>query len=70
MTKYTPRLSVELTDELADGLNRVIPWGIRKYLYQILTEALIETVETAGNEALAAILRRQAKLLIVPKEKT
>jgi hypothetical protein len=66
---YVPRLNVELTDELADGLNRTIPWGIRKYLYQLLTEALIEAVETAGNDILAAILRRQAKIKIVALEK-
>jgi hypothetical protein len=65
---YIPRLNVELTEDLVNGLNRTIPWGIRKYLYQLLTEALIEAVETAGNDILAAILRRQAKIKIIPLE--
>lgn len=65
---YTPRLSVELTQEQADALNRVLPWGIKKYLFQLLCEALVDAVETASDAALAAILRREVVIKFVAKE--
>ena len=65
---YTPRLSIELTQEQADALNRTIPWGTKKYLFQLLCEALIDAIETSSDKALAAILRREVTIKFIPKE--
>lgn len=70
MPKYVPRLSIELTPEQNDALNEVIPWGIKKYLFQCVTEAVVDAVRIAGNDVLAAILRRQVKVRLEPKDGT
>lgn len=67
-SKYTPRLSIELTDEQNEALTKIIPWGIKKYLFQLLVEAMVEAVADSGNEVLAAILRRQVKVRLEPKD--
>jgi len=65
MKKYIPRLSVELTEEQNNALSRSVPWGIKKYLFQVLCEALVEAVDEASNDALAAILKRQVKIKLI-----
>lgn len=64
--KYVPRLSVELTEELSNALNEVIPWSLKKYIFQALTAGLIEAIRDSGDTILAAILRRQISIKIVP----
>ena len=68
--RYVPRLSVELTEELSNALNEVIPWSLKKYLFQALAEALIEAVHESGDHVLAAILRRQVRIKLIPIKET
>lgn len=70
MAKYTPRLSVELTEETYTRLLKLIPWGLKKYLIELLCSALCDAVERTGNDALAAILRRNAYITIHVKGET
>ena len=67
--KYIPRLSIEITEDLALRLNEVIPWGLRKHLFQVLIDSLIDAVEQSGDTVLAAILRRQVRVILAPTAK-
>lgn len=64
--KYCPRLSIELTEELSNAINEIIPWGVKKYLLQCLIVGLLEAVKESGNDVLAAILRHEVKVRLEP----
>lgn len=56
--EYRPRLSAELTQEQADILNKILPHGMKKPLFQAIINGVIEIYQTGGLEALGAIQAR------------
>ena len=60
-SSYRPRLSIELTNEQARKLQRLIPWGLKNQLFQALVDDVIELVEEHGEIVIAAIISRQLK---------
>lgn len=57
-----PRLTVELSEDLNDSLNRLIPWGTKSQIFRILCEDLVVMLEKNPEATLGAILSRNLKL--------
>jgi hypothetical protein len=55
---YTPRLSVELSEETFRRMQDRIPWGLKSKVMVILLEDLLDLVEQHGDIVLAAIINR------------
>ena len=53
---YRPRLSFELTPEQQARVQRLIPWGTHRRLYQAITDSMLDLVEKYGDFAIAAII--------------
>ena len=58
-SKYTPRLSVEITDEQYDKLKRLIPWGVKNTLFSIIIDEVIELIEEHGTVVIAGLLNKK-----------
>ena len=67
--KYRPRLSIEITEEQSAQLYRLVPWGVKKELFNIIVEDVIEILEKHGEVALAAILTRKLRVQDLPTMK-
>ncbi|MFA6973091.1 MAG: hypothetical protein WC208_17060 [Gallionella sp.] len=67
-TEYTPRLSVEISEETFKRMQDRIPWGLRTKVMSILLEDLLSLVESHGNVVLAAVLDRRIGAQDVVKE--
>lgn len=59
---YVPRLTIEITEEQAKKLNELVPYGLKKPLFQLLVGDLVEELENGGEFALAMLLKRASKL--------
>ena len=60
--KTPPRLTVDLTDEMAAGLAR-IPWGMRKTVFHMLIFQLNKMMDRADpTQVVAAIVAGDIKL--------
>uniref|UniRef100_A0A6M3JD02 Uncharacterized protein n=1 Tax=viral metagenome TaxID=1070528 RepID=A0A6M3JD02_9ZZZZ len=55
---YTPRLSVEISEETYLRMQNRIPWGLKSKIMVILLEDLLDLIEKHGNIVLAAIIDR------------
>ncbi len=55
---YTPRLSVEITEELYKRMTNSIPWGLKSRVMSILLEDVLDLIDTHGEIVLAAIINR------------
>lgn len=53
---YRPRMTVELREDQYINLNRILPHGMKKPLFQALVDGVIEAHRKGGTEALAAIV--------------
>lgn len=59
---YRPRLSIEISQNQADELRRLIPHGLKNQLYLIITEDVIRLADKFGSQFIAAILARRIRL--------
>lgn len=55
---YTPRLSVEISEETYFRMQDRIPWGLKSKVMVILLEDLLDLIDSHGNIVLAAIINR------------
>lgn len=63
MSKYIPhKLNVEITDEQWEALNRLLPYGVKKPIFGIIVDDLIEVIDKHGPIILGALLSRSLKL--------
>jgi len=53
---YRPRLSIELTEEQNNALQRLVPWGVKNQLFSALVDQLIPLLEKHGSTVIALIL--------------
>jgi len=67
--KYRPRLSIEITEEQNAKLYRLVPWGVKRELFNVIIEDVIEILETHGEIFIAAILARKLRVQDLPKVK-
>ena len=67
--KYRPRLSIEITEEQATKLYRLVPWGVKRELFSAIIEDVIEVLETHGEIVIAAILARKLRVQDLPSMK-
>ena len=59
---YRPRLSIELTEQQAEELRNLVPWGLKNSLFQIIVDDMIELIKKHGQIFVAALLDRKIKL--------
>ena len=59
---YRPRLSIELTEQQANELRNLVPWGLKNALFQIIVDDVIELIKKHGQIFVAALLDRKIKL--------
>lgn len=57
-TDYTPRLSVEISEETYIRMQNRIPWGLKSKVMAILLEDLLDLIEKHGDIVLAAVISR------------
>uniref|UniRef100_A0A6M3IYB4 Uncharacterized protein n=1 Tax=viral metagenome TaxID=1070528 RepID=A0A6M3IYB4_9ZZZZ len=61
--RYTPRLSIELSQEDYDILQRGIPWGMKKPFFTAIVKDIIRIMKTdRGREFIIAVIARDLKL--------
>ena len=59
--RYIPRLSIDLTEDQAQGLNRVIgEYGMKKQVFHLLINDLIETCDRFGTGMVIGALVERA----------
>ena len=56
---YKPRLSIEISEEQNAALSRLIPWGLKGALFQIVIDDIIKLIEDKGTIVIAAIIDRK-----------
>lgn len=55
-SQYTPRLSIELTEEQQARLSKLIPWGHKRALFSTVVDGLINLIEEYGQPMIAVII--------------
>jgi hypothetical protein len=59
MSYYRPRLSIDLTEEQHNALNKYIPWGLKSALFHALIDGLIDAIRQHGLGVLTLIMERK-----------
>lgn len=54
---YRPRVSIDLTTEQRDRIDRLVPWGLVGHLFRKAIDDTLDLVEKLGAEAFVVILR-------------
>ncbi len=62
-SNYTPRLSIELTEEQHSKLSHLIDWGQKRALFGAIVDGLIPLLEEYGAPLIAVIV--SGKLSVV-----
>lgn len=60
--EYTPRLSVVLTMDQYKKMRKLIPWGLRGYLFSELVDQVVGMVEIYGENVIAQIISGEISL--------
>ena len=60
--KYTPRLSVELTEKQFYELQRIIPWGQKRKIFGPIVDDIISMTKRHGRTFIAALMARAVSL--------
>jgi len=71
---YRPRLSVEIRQDQYDKLERLIPWGMQKHLFEAIVDDLIFMLDDNTNKELiiGAIITKNVRLwdlLVIPEKR-
>ncbi len=61
--EWKPRLSVNLTEEQHNKLQKLMPWGTMGRVYSVITDDLIKALERHGEFVIAAITSRRISIL-------
>jgi hypothetical protein len=59
---YRPRLSIEISDEQADALRELIPWGLKNQLFLSIIDDVIRLARKHGSQFLAAIIAQSIRI--------
>jgi hypothetical protein len=61
--EYRPRLAIDLTEDQKRQLDKHIPWGTKKAVFNVVVEDLIALCEKhGGGKVIGAFLQRRVKL--------
>jgi hypothetical protein len=66
--EHTPRMTVEITEDLQRRMVNTIPWGMRSKVMAILLEDVLDMVDLHGGIVLAAVINRGLGARDVVKE--
>lgn len=67
-TQYRPRLSIDLTDEQREALDRILSvHGLQRAVFSVLVDDLIESVDKHGYDVISGLLSRAIKLNDITK---
>ena len=58
-----PRLSIQLTEDQADTLDKFCPWGTKQAIYSALTDMLIEAYQTVGSPLTGILVAKDFNLI-------
>lgn len=61
MGDYRPRLSIEISEEQHQALQRLVPWGTKNQLFSAIIDQLIPLLEEHGSVIIAFILENKLK---------
>jgi len=62
-TPYRPRLSIDLTDEQREALDRILgQHGLQRAVFSVIVDDLINSVDKHGTRVISALLARAIKL--------
>lgn len=59
---YRPRLSIEISHEQSMAMRDLIPWGLRRQLFDIIVNDVIRLTRKHGHLFIAAVLEQKIKL--------
>lgn len=65
--EYRPRITVDVTELQVARLRKLIPWGLRAQLLQVVIDQVLDAVEEHGPLAIAAILSKKLNLVCVKR---
>ena len=60
--EYSPRLVVDLPQNVHDELNRRLPWGVKSPIFRVLCEDLLEMLRKDADATIGALLSRSMRL--------
>ena len=60
--EYSPRLVVDLPQNVHDELNRRIPWGIKSQIFRVICEDLLEMLRKDPDTTIGLLLTRAMSL--------
>lgn len=62
-SNYRPRLSIEITEESRNKLQKLLPHGTQKLVFQLIVDDLISLMEKHGSgKIIGMFIERHAKL--------
>ena len=61
MSDYRPRLSIELSEDQHNSLQRLVPWGVKNQLFSTIVDQLIPLLEKHGTTVIGLILDNKLK---------
>lgn len=61
-TKAPPRLLVEIRQDQEYDLLNLIPWGMRRSLFEVIIDDLITLLKAGGGMAIGALLTRKMRM--------
>ena len=59
--KYIPRISIDITPEMQQRLQRLLPWGLRGRLFLVVIEDLLDLIEEHGEGVIALLVAKRLK---------
>lgn len=59
---YRPRMTIELSDGQKNYLDKILPHGMKKQLFQVLVDGIISLHKTGGHEALGALVSKHISI--------
>lgn len=62
-TQYRPRLSIDLTEEQRDALDRILgQYGLQRAVFSVIVDDLIKSVDEHGPKIISGLVARAIKL--------
>ena len=59
---YSPRLVVDLPQNIHDELNHRIPWGVKSQIFRVICEDLLELLRADPDATIGVLLSRAMHL--------
>lgn len=60
-SEYRPRLTIDISEDQANALRDLIPWGLRRELFSLIVDDVISMVREHGELAIAIIISKKLR---------